>query len=104
MVPSSELRLSTKEYGFGKWASDENTRRPRWHVFHGGDDFIAYSRPKKVDAIRPWLGEIGHFDLKVPVSADENEQEVVLALQCSLQADGFHEHGETLRFRIADAQ
>ncbi len=100
----TEINLSATEFSPGKWVSDPKRRAARWHVFHGGDDFIAYRHPRKIDSLRPWLEEIGHFTLHLPVSAGEDERKVEVQLKCSLQADNMDRVDETLRFRIGSRE
>ncbi len=92
-------RSLSYEPASGAWTPAQTVASLATYVFHGGDDFIVYSRPKKVKALSDWLEDIGHFELKVPIAHDENEQELVVQVVCSVQADGFVSHDRKLRFR-----
>jgi len=100
----TQIYVSSTEFSLGKWVSDPHRRAPTWHVFYGGDDFIAYPHPKKIDSRRPWLEEIGIFSLRLPVSVGEDEGKIEVQLKCSLQADNMDKVDETFSFRIGSRE
>ena len=92
----------------GRWTPsiyDETGERcySHWHTFHGGDDFVSYNHPKKVDRLEPWLDDLGFFTLDIS-GWDQFDfvpnQELPVKLVCSLYADGYAEHEQVLKFLV----
>ena len=85
--------------GPGRWAAGERRRQGLLsYTFYGGDDFIVYERPRRVEALRPWLANLGIF--QVVMSWSEDAPDVEVTLECSVWADGFVRHDQVLRFRV----
>lgn len=56
--------------------------------FHGGEKFVVYSHPAKVDNFRDWLEELGEFLIYIPAHVGM-EINLDLKLFCTIQADEY---------------
>ena len=88
------------EHPSGKWVPDQIYSHSTWYVFHAGDDFISYNRPREVASLTQWLEPLGVFQLTMPVTQKNLKTKVSASLIFSIQADGFADLNQVLRFQI----
>ena len=98
------LKPSAKDYGVGKWLLDDKGRDTQRCVFHANDSFIAYEHPNRVENLREWMDELGHFVLVIPVRHGEDTSKLPVEIICSVQADNFPKEIQKFKFREILAQ
>jgi|GEM_PF-2634517 len=100
IIKKTTFIRQSRNHVSGKWIPDGRELEANKHVFHGGDDYVVYSRPNNIALPREWMDELGVFELQVPLSQNEDLQRFKLEVNCYIEADGFPRKKQSLVFRL----
>lgn len=83
----------------GHWVPRFRNQDKPMHVFHGGDDFIAYSHKGSIPNNKDLLDTLGTFEVHVPAAIGDTG-EIVQEINLNLYADGMEMKKETFYLEV----
>ena len=95
-------RLS-EEPATGHWVPSDSSENKKTHVFHGGDDFIAYSQTGSIPQNKDLLDVLGTFEIHVPAAMGDTS-EIIQELDIRLYADGMKMKKEKLYLKVTGVE